>query len=816
MSKQPPQHAKVVIIGGGIVGCSTAYHLTQLGWKDVVLLERKTIASGTTWAAAGLVTQLRQNRQMSNLVKYATQLYARLEEETGVATGYITTGAVAVCRTKARQQEWLRAAAMARSFGIDVHEISLKDAQDLVPGMHIDDLLAAFYIPEDGQTNPEDTTQSLAKGALNKGAQIFENTRVTGFKIEKGVVRGVITEHGDIACEYVVNCAGMWGRQVGKMAGVSLPLHAAEHMHAITLPIPGIKEVFPSVRDFDAYTYFKSEGGGILFGGFEPIAKPWGRTGIPDNFQHTQLSEDWDQFEIFLNCAFERFPSTQEAEIRHLEVVPESFTPDTSFMVGEAPLVKNYFVACGMNSVGIASAAGVGRAVSQWMDQGYPEEDLWPVDVRRFFSWQQNTSYVHDRAVEAVGVLYHKHYPNRQKTTARPVILSPVHDRLADRGACFSQIAGWERADWFAPEGTNPEHRYHWRRPNWFKYQGEEHMAVRQGVGMYDLTSMGKYIVQGQDAGDVLQKLCANDINVPVGRVVYGPMLNQRGGFECDLTVTRIARDQYFIVTAAGTQVRDFDYIQRRIPASARATITDVTHGYAMLAVMGPTSRELMSEISDDDLSAEAFPYGTAKEIDIAYARPLAMRLSYVGELGWELYIPTNFACKVFDAIMAAGEKYQLKLVGMQAVNSLRMETGYRHWESDITPDDTPFEAGLGFAVCMDKGQFNGKDALLLQKEKGLSRKMVMFTLDQSEPMLYTNEPIWRDGVWVGEITSGAYGYNLNCAVGMAYLNKPDGSKIDNEWIQKGSYEIEVEGERVPATVHLKSPYDPDNQRVRM
>lgn len=815
MSNQLPKEARVIIIGGGIVGCSTAYHLSKLGWKDIILLERKELASGTTWAAAGLVTQLRQNRQMSNLVKYATELYANLETETGLATGYITTGAIAVCQTKARRFEWLRLAAMARTYGIDVHEISLKEAADMVPGMDTAGLIAAFYIPQDGQTNPEDTTQSLAKGARLGGVDIFQNTEVTGIRTRNGRICGVYTAEGDIACEVVVNCAGMWGRQVGKMVNVSIPLHAAEHMHAVTLPISGLQQVFPSVRDFDSYTYFKSENGAILFGGFEPVAKPWGRKGIPADFKFTQLQEDWDQFEIFINCAFERFPDIQNAEIRHLEVVPESFTPDTTFMLGEAPGLKNFFVACGMNSVGIASAAGVGRALAQWMDQGYPEEDLWPVDVKRFFPWQQNTRYLHDRVVETVGVLYHKHYPNRQRTTARPVIQSPIHDRLKDLGACFSQTAGWERADWFAPSGTEPVHRYDWQRPNWFVHQAAEHLAVRDNVGMYDLSSMGKFMVQGADAPAALQHICANDIDVAPGAVVYTPVLNERGGYETDVTVTRLADDRFFVVTAAATVIHDLDYFQRHISPYARAVVTDVTHGYTMLAVMGPRARDLLADLTDDDLSNEAFAYATAREIDLAYARPLALRMSYVGELGWEFYIPTMFTVPVFDAIVSSGKAHDLQLVGMQAVNSLRMETGYRHWESDITPDDTPFEAGLGFSVKLGKGEFIGRRALVRQRDRGLNRRLVMFTLKDADPVLYTAEPVYRNGELVGEITSGAYGHKLGCAVGMGYVKKSGGG-IDSDWILSGDYTIEIEGRRVAAAVHMKSPYDPHNERVRM
>ena len=813
MHQQFPTHARIVIIGGGIVGCSTAYHLAHIGHTDVVLLERKELGCGTTWAAAGLVAQLRQNREMTNLAKYATQLYPALEAETGVATGYVTTGALGVCQTEDRRREWLRGAAMAGTFGIEMYEISLTEARDLVPGMSTRGLTSVFYLPNDGQTNPLETTRSLLKGARMRGVKVFEDTAVTGIKIKNGAVCSVATEQGDIACEIVINCAGMWGRDVGKMVNVSVPLYAAEHMHAVTQPIKGLKKVFPCVRDFDGRTYFKAENGSILFGGFEPVAKPWGMKGIPKDFKFTELSEDWDQFSPFMECGLQRFPDLETAEIRHLSNVPESFTADNAFMVGEAPGIKNFFVGCGMNSVGIASAAGCGRALAQWVDQGYPEEHLWPVDIRRYFHWQMNTRYVHDRVKETVGILYEHHYPNRQRTTARPVICSPFHDRLARHGACFSMLAGWERADWFAPHGVEPVHAYSWGRANWFPYQKEEHLAVRDAVGMYDLTSMHNYLVQGPDAEAVLQKICANDVAVPVGTVVYTPILNDQGGFESDLTVTRFSEDSFFIVTALGTGVRDFDFIKRRIPERARATITDVTHGYAMLAVMGPNSRSLLSTLTDADLTNPAFAFRTARQIDVGYARPWALRATYVGELGWELYIPTGFAVPVFDAIMDAGKKFGLRLVGMQAVNSLRMESGYRHWETEIGPEDTPYEAGLGFCVRLDKADFCGREALLRQKEKGITRKLALFTLEDPEPLLLRSEPIFRNGAHVSEITSGAYAFKLGTAIGMGYLSRPGG--ITDDWILGGTYEIKVEGKNYPARVHLKSPYDPKNERPK-
>jgi 4-methylaminobutanoate oxidase (formaldehyde-forming) len=814
MSAKIPDQAQVVVIGGGIVGCSVAYHLTKLGWGDVLVLERKELGSGTTWAAAGLLAQLRQNQEMTNLARYTVGLYEGLEAETGVATGFRKNGALAVCQTKDRRKELLRAAAMARAFDVEMYEVDLNEARDLVPGMSTDDLVAAFYLPNDGITNPIETTRALAKGAKMGGAKVLEKVKVTAIKTDKGAICGVSTDQGDITCEYVVNCAGIWGRNIGQMVNVSVPLHAAEHMHAVTMPIEGLKKHFPTVRDFDGETYFKSEADGILLGGFEAVSKPWGMKGIPDEFMFTELNQDWDQFQPFMDCALARFPAMETAQIRHLSVVPESFTPDTMFMVGAAPGVKNFFVGCGMNSVGIQSAGGVGLALSHWIVDGNPEEQLWPIDIRRYFPWQQNAKYLHDRIVESVGVLYHHHYPNRQRTSARPVICSPIHDRLADNRAAFSMVAGWERADWFAPEGVEPIHEYSWDNPNWLPYQKQEHMAVREGVGLYDLTSMGKLLVKGPDAGQFLQKVCSNDIAVPVGKVVYTPVLNQKGGFETDVTVSRFSEDSFFIVTAAATLIHDYDYLNRLVPEDARATVTDVTQGYSMLAIMGPKSRELLQTLTDADLSNEAFPYGTAREIDVAYARPWALRMSYVGELGWELYIPTMFTLPVFDAIMEQGKQFGLRLVGMQAVNSLRLETGYRHWESDITPDETPYEAGLGFGVKLDKGDFIGREALVKQKEEGIKRKLVMFTPQDTEIMLYGSEPMYRDGVWMDNLRSGAFGFKVGSAVGMGYVKNDEG--ITEDWILAGKYELEVQGKMLPAKVHIRSPYDPMNERTRM
>ena len=814
MNAQFPTHAQVVIIGGGIVGCSTAYHLTKLGWKDVVLLERKRIASGTSWAAAGLLGQLWSTSALTSLAKYGADLYAGLEKETGQPTGYVRHGSIRVSRTAERRREYLRALGMARAFGIKMEEISLEEAEKLIPVMRTDDLTGAWYQPDDGATNPEDTTQALAKGARQGGVEILENTRVTDILVKGGSVCAVQTENGTIACEYVVNCAGMWGREVGQMVGVSIPLFAAEHMHLTTEPIEGVYKEMPYLRDMDGYIYLREEMGGLLMGGFEPHAKTWGLGGIPVDFEYTQLQEDWDQMELFMQSAMHRVPRFAHAGISSLTTVPESFTPDTAYMLGEAPAVKNFYVACGMNSVGITSAGGAGMALAQWIVQGYPDKDLWPVDVRRFSPWQNNTRYVQERVgAESVGNLYADHWPFKQPVSSRNVLCSPFHDRLKDRGACFGVVSGWERANWFAPEGVEPVYDYSWWRQNWFEYSAAEHMSIRQNVGIYDLTSMGKFLMQGKDAESVLQQICANDVAVPVGRVVYTQMLNARGGIEADLTVTLMDVSSYFIVTAGATATRDFDWIKRHIPSDAHAVLTDVTWSYGMLGVMGPKARDLLSKVTDEDLSNAHFPFATARQINVGYAKAFAMRMSFVGELGWELYIPTPFCLGIFDELMAAGELFGVKLIGLHAVDSLRLEKGYRHWSGDITPDDTPLEAGLGFCVRLDKDDFIGREALLRQRHEGPKRRLVVFTLEDPEPLIYHDEPIYRNGELISENTHGAYAHMMGCAIGMCYLKNEAG--VTEPWILEGAYEIEVEDQRYPIQVHLKAPYDPRGENIK-
>lgn len=812
----PPDRAHVVIIGGGIIGCSVAYHLTQMGWTDVVLLERMSLIGGSTWHAAGLVTQRRRTRVLTDICRRSVELYSRLESETGQATGFKQTGSVTVARTSERLEELKRATSMARTFGVRFEAISPREAGELWPMMRTDDLVGGIFIPEDGQTVPSSTALAMAKGATDRGARIFENVKVTAIRQRHSAVAGVSTSSGDIACEVVVNCGGMWAREIGLLCGVQVPLQAAEHIYVVTKPMEGVAPDMPSVRDPDGLIYFRrdiEDSGGLVIGGSETVARPWGVDGIPEDFSFSLLEPSWDRFKVYMENAIVRVPATEKAEIDRFVFGPESFTPDNHYIMGEAPELRNFFVAAGFNSNGISAAGGAGKAIAEWIVEGEPTMDLWEVDIRRFHRFQNNARYLQDRVVECVGRTMD--WPFQQVETARPVRLSPLHSRLAAQNACFGVHAGWERANWYAPEGVEPKYEYSYGRQNWFPYSAEEHCAVREAVGLFDQTSFGKFMVQGRDAEAVLQRMCANDVAVREGRAVYTSMLNRRGRIESDLTVTRMAEDRYLIVTGPGTSRRNFDWIKRNVPAEAHAFVSDVTSAYAVLGVMGPRSRELLSRLTDADLSNDAFPYLASREIDLGYAPVQATRITYVGELGWELYIPTEFAAAVYDSIVREGPDFGLRHAGYHAMDSLRSEKAYRAWGQDVTDQDTPLEAGLGFAVAFDKdAYFIGREALLLQRERGLNRRLVVFTVDDPGPLLLGNEPIFRDGVLVGRITSGSFGHTLGRSVGMGYLESRDG--VDTGFITGGAYELEVATERFPASPTLRPPYDPGGERVRM
>ena len=816
MAKELPDQARVVIVGAGIVGCSVAYHLTKLGWRDVVLLERGKLTGGTTWHAAGLVTQLRNSRTLIQIAKYGVDLYSRLEAETGQTTGFRQNGSVTVARTKGRMDELKRIASLGRSYGIEIEPITPREAGEMWPLMRTDDLVGGIHIPKDGQTLPTETAMAMATGATKGGASIFEDVKVTAIRRIGGAVAGMSTDRGDIACETVVNCGGMWAREIGLMCGVNVPLHAAEHMYLVTNPM-GIPEDIRSMRDPDEQIYFrrdKEEEGAILMGGFESVAKPWGMDGIPEDYNFSLLEPDWEHFKGFWESAIYRVPAMEEAGINRYYVSAESFTPDNRYIMGEAPELRNFFVAAGLNSTGIAMGGGVGRAVAEWIVEGHPTMDLWEVDIRRFDRFQNNARYLYDRTVESVGTLYGMHWPQRQPETARDARRSPLHDRLASFGACFGEAAGWERPNWYAPEGVEPKYEYSFGRQNWFPFSAEEHRAVREAVGLFDQTSFAKFVLQGRDSEAVLQRICANDMSVTAGRVVYTSMLNDRGGIEADLTVTHIAQDRYLIITSGATVTRDFEWIEANIPGEAHAFLTDVTSAYAVLGLMGPRSRKMLSRLTDADLSDDAFPYLTSRQIEIGYAPVRATRITYVGELGWELYIPTEFATGVYDLVVEAGAEFGLRHAGFHAMDSLRIEKAYRGWGHDITDQDTPVEAGLRFAVAFDKAvDFRGKAALQRQLDQGTRKRLVVFTIDDPEPLLLGDEPIYRDSVLVGRTTCGGYGHTVGRSVGMGYVESEEG--VDAEFIRSGSYEIEIATERFSATASLRPPYDPRSERVR-
>ena len=814
MPKQLPSHTRVVVIGGGVVGCSIAYHLTKLGWKEVVLLERKKLTSGTTWHAAGLVGQLRATLNLTRLAQYTAELYAGLEAETGQATGFKQRGSVSLATNAERFEELLRGASMAKTFGLEVHEIGPGEIKRHWPLLEVGDVVGGLFIPKDGQTNPVDTTIALAKGATMGGAQIFEETKVAAIRTERGRVAGVATERGEISAEHVVIATGMWSRALGASCGVNIPLQACEHFYVVTEDFPELAPTLPVLRDQDHCAYFKEDAGKLLFGAFEPKAKPWARDGIPEDFEFGELPEDFDHFEPILEAAMRRLPALQHVGIRKFFNGPESFTPDVRYMLGEAPELPGLFVAAGFNSIGIQSAGGAGKVLAEWIVGGHPPMDLWDVDIRRMQPFQGNRHYLAERVSESLGLLYAMHWPFRQYETARQVRLTPLYERLKEQGACFGETAGWERANWFATDGVEPRYEYSYGRQNWFALAAQEHKAVREGVALFDQSSFSKFLVEGRDAEAVLQRISANDVATEPGRIVYTQWLNERGGIEADLTVTRLSEQHFMVVTATATGVRDFNWLKRHIPPDAHAFAADQTSAYAMLSLMGPKSRALLAKLSGADLSNEAFPFGSSRELEIGCARVRAARITYVGELGWELYVGSEFACGVFDSILTAGEPFGLRLAGMHAMDSCRMEKAYRSWGHDIADEDTPLEAGLAFAVKLDKNlDFIGREALLRASERKLAKRLLQFALEDPTPLLYHNEPVYRDGRIVGRTTSGAYGHHLGRAVALGYVH--DEAGIDAGYVRSGRFELEVAGRRFAASASLAPMYDPKGTRIR-
>ncbi len=815
MSKQLPSSAQVVIVGGGVIGCSLAYHLTKLGMKDVVLLERKTLTCGTTWHAAGLVPSLRANYSMSMLAKYSGDLYDGLEAETGQATGFRRNGSLTIATNKERLSEIKRGASMAKVAGFPCNVMDADQAKELWPLLNVDDVVGAIHLPNDGVASPVDVTNSLAKGARLGGAQIFENTKVIDMKIKDGKAAGVITEHGDIDAEYVVNCAGMWAREFGKKAGVNVPLHAAEHFYVVTEQMKGLDADLPTLRDMDGYCYYKPEGGQLLVGMFEPGAKPWGMDGISEDFSFDQIPDDFDHLMPYLEIAMNRIPEIENTGIQTFFNGPESFTPDDLYQLGESPELDNYFVAAGFNSVGIQSAGGAGKVLAAWIQKGHPPQDLWGVDISRNMPFQGTQRYLQERTTETLGLLYETHYPFKQFRTSRGVRRSILHDQLKALGAVFGTEAGYERANWFADEGQTPEYEYSYGRQNWFDNNKREHENVRNNVGVIDQSSFCKYQVEGPDAMKMMNRICSNNIDVANDRIVYTQWLNERGGIEADVTITRLAADKFLIISGVTCKTRDLAWLRRNKLDDEFVVITDLSSAYAVITVMGPKSRDTIQKITDADMSNEAFPFAASKEIDAHYALVRASRITYVGELGWELYIPTEFAPSVFDAIMKAGEEFGIKPYGYHTMNSLRMEKCYRHWGHDITDEDTVLEAGLGFAADFDKeGGFIGKEALLAQKEQGLLKKrFIAFRFEDDQPLCYHEEPIYANGKIVGHVTGAMFGHTVGSTVAMGYVHHDEG--IDKAWLDASEFEIEVECERYKVFPTLSSFYDPKMEKIK-
>jgi 4-methylaminobutanoate oxidase (formaldehyde-forming) len=813
-----PSRAQVVVVGGGIVGTSVAYHLTKLGCTDVLLLEQGSLSGGTTWHAAGLVGQLRATESGTRLVQYSASLYESLEAEVDLSTGWKRVGGVTVARTPDRMTQLRRTAASAAAYGLECELLTPAEALERWPLVRTDDRVGGLWLPGDGTANPTDVTQALARGARRGGARIVEHTRVVDVILREDAVAGVRTigvdgERCDVEAEVVVNCAGQWAAQVGAMAGVTVPLHSAEHFYVVTDQIDGVRPDLPILRDPDGYTYFKEEVGGLVVGGFEPEAKPWvSPQDVPYPFEFQLLEEDWEHFSVLMDSALHRIPVLGSTGVRKFYNGPESFTPDNQFILGPAPEVRNFYVGAGFNSVGIASAGGAGRALAEWVVEGEATSDLTTVDIRRFARFQGNPTWLRDRVGEVLGLHYEIPWPDREMRTARPFRRSPVHHVLEAAGARFGSKMGWERPNHFAPAEFAPLPT--WGKPDWLPHVAAEHSATREAVAVFDQTSFSKYLVTGPDVEADLQWLCTADVAVPPGRVVYTGMLNARGTYESDVTVTRVSPTAYFVVSSAATTERDQDHIRRHLPAGSRTTVVDLTSSYAVLGVMGPSSRSLLSRLTRADL--EDFPFATSREIDLGYATVRATRMTYVGELGWELYVPAEFAVGVHDDLMAAGEGLGVRRAGYYAIDSLRLEKGYRAFGRELTPDYGPVEAGLLFACKLRTDvDFLGRAAVERTRAAGPRRKLVSFAVGDPDVMLWGGELVLRDGRPAGQVMSAAWGATVGAAVGLAYVWDPEGGAVDKDWLLDASYEVDVGGTRCEISISLRPLVDPDGLKVK-
>jgi 4-methylaminobutanoate oxidase (formaldehyde-forming) len=813
-----PSHARIVVIGGGIIGCSTAYHLARDHKADVVLLEQGKLTSGSTWHAAGLVGQLRSSASITRLLKYSVDLYKGLEAETGLATGWKMTGCLRLATNQDRWTEYKRLATTAKSFGMDMQLLSPVEVKAMWPLMEVGDLVGASWLPTDGQASPSDITQSLAKGARMHGAKLFENVRVTGFEMKDGRILKVRTDQGDIACEKVVNCAGQWARQLAAMAGINVPLQPVKHQYIITEKIAGLAADAPTIRDPDRRTYFKEEVGGLVMGGYEPNPQAWstGLPGgdVPGDWQFRLFDDDWDHFEQHMTQAIARIPALETAGVKQMINGPESFTPDGNFILGVAPECENMFVGAGFNAFGIASGGGAGWVLAQWTMDGEAPLDLWVVDIRRFSGLHRDRQWASDRTLEAYGKHYTIGFPHEEYESGRPRIVSPLYERLKAHRAVFGSKLGWERPNWFAPTGMEARDIYSMGRQNWFEPVGEEHRHVREAVGIFDQSSFAKYEMTGADAAQALDWICANDVAKPAGRLTYTQLLNSRAGIEADLTVARLADDKFYIVTGTGFRTHDLAWIRDHIPAGLDAALADVTEEFGTLSLMGPRARDVLAAVTDADVSNAAFPFGHAREIAIAGHIVRALRVTYVGELGWELHVPISATGEVFDALMAAGKPHGIRPVGYRALESLRLEKGYRAWGSDITPNDTPFEAGLGWAVKLRKNaDFVGRKALEALQDATPKKRLACFTVDDPEIVLLGRETILRNGEAVGYLTSGGYGYTVGRNIGYGYVRNADG--VSDEFLTAGEYELVVAMERTKAVLHMQPLYDPAGAKAK-